>query len=413
MPKPETARRILGLSAGVALVAAGASLLSLSRSDFETPQAQRFCRLGFCADQFSVERVFEIAQKATLGDPRGELNDFKRALQLSPASAYRWADIAEAEFNVRDLKQAEYAISQALIAGPRSPVILMRSANLYFEIGETNLVTQQLKKLLSDPGLSDYYDTAFLTYSRLGLPVDQILQTGVPPRKSVVSGLLTFWTKINKGDEAVETWKWASARSLADGPSMGAFFRYLLHAGQSEEAQQLWQAFAQKREPGYRNTNWIYNSGFDTEPLQSPFDWTIEGRQDVEAEIVQDVHYDGASSFRIRFNGETNTAYHQTYQSMVLPPGKYEVSLMMKTEQVTTDEGVRLHIFDPPSQSKVNVWLDTLTGTQDWTKISKTFEVPPGVKLLQVELARMSSEKFDNKIGGTTWVDALRLANLR
>jgi len=410
MTKPETTRRILGLATGLALVSVGGLLLAIARSNFESPAAQRFCNAGFCPEQFSPEHVFEIAQKATLGDPGGELNDFKRALQLSPASAYRWADLAEAEFNVRDLKQSEYAISQALNAGPRSPVILMRAANLYFEMGNTDLVSRQLRKVLTDPGLSDYYETAFLTFSRLGLPVDEILRNGVPPRREVISGLLTFWTKMHKTDEAVATWNWASPRGLADGNSMGTFFRFIIDDGQTEQAQQLWLDYARQLEPSYRTADWIYNPGFETEPLPSPFDWNIEGRQDVEAGRVQSVHYAGGSSFRIQFNGATNTAYHQTYQQLVLPPGKYDLSVMVKTEQVTSDEGVRLHIFDPPSQGKVNVWLDTVTGTQDWKRIARSFEVPPGVKLLQIEIARMSSDRFDNKIGGTTWVDDLELA---
>jgi hypothetical protein len=266
--------------------------------------------------------------------------------------------------------------------------------------------------VLSDPGLVDYYDSAFLTFSRLGMPVADILQRGVPPSKSVVSSFLTFWTKMNKADEALETWKWASARGLADADSTGAFFRLLLIAGRAEEAQQLWQSDAHQREPGYRNTDWIYNPGFESEPSKSPFDWTIDNLPAVEASRVTDIHFDGRYSLRLRFNGETNTAYHQTFQVMVLPPGKYEISVMMKAEQLTTDEGARIHIFDPPSQSKLNVWLDTVTGTQDWKKISKTFEVPARVKVVQVEIARMSSEKFDNKIGGTTWLDGLELRKL-
>ena len=407
--KLEVARRSFGLAAGVALLAVGALEVAISRANFESPQVRPFCRAGFCAEQFSPERVFEIAQKAALGDARGELNDFKQAVQLSPASAYRWADLGDAEFNVHDYAQAEYAFSQALKAGPRSPVILMRAANLYFEIGDTNLVVRQLAKLLSDPGLNEYYETAFLTYSRLGLPVEQILEQGVPRRKAVLSSLLTFWTKVHKTDEAVATWKWASAQGLADGESTGKFFSFLIAADRAEEAQQLWQDYASKQEPGYRNANWIYNPGFESEPLTSPFDWNVIALRDVEAVREQDVKYDGNWAFRLRFNGETNTAYHQTFQDMVLAPGKYRFSVMMKTEQVTTDEGVRIHIFDQPSQAKLNVWMDTMTGTQDWKQISKNFEVPGGVKLVRVEIARMSSGMFDNKIGGTTWLDGLLL----
>lgn len=408
--KPAAVRRVLGLTAGAALVGLGALQIEISRSNPESPGTQAFCRFGFCADQFSVERVFEISQKAALGDPEGQLEDFKRAVRLSPASAYRWADLGEAEFNVRDLKQAEYAFSQALKAGPRSSVILMRAANFYFQIGDAQQVIRNLLAILRDPWAEDYYDTAFLTYSRLGLPVNEILSQGVPQTKTVLSRLLTFWTRVKRRDEAIATWKWAEQRSMADDESTGAFFGFLIKAGEQAQAQQLWQDYASKREPAYRVSNWIFNPGFESTPQPSPFDWTINERTDVEAVRVQDTTSAGKWALRIRFNGESNTAYHQTYQDMVLPPGRYQISAMMKSEQVTTDEGLRLHVFDQPAQATMNVWSDTMLGNQDWKRIEKTFEVPAGLKLVRIEIARLNSSMFDNKIGGTTWIDDLRLS---
>ena len=405
----KVARRVTGLATGIALLAVGALEVRINHMNFDSPDAQPYCNAGLCASQFFPERVFEIAQKATLGDPRGELNDFREGVKLSPASAYRWADLSEAEFNVRDYKRAEYAISQALKAGPRSPVILMRAANLYFQLGDNDLVVPQLRKVLSDPGLNEYYETAFLTYSRLGLPIDQILREDVPQNKTVMSSLLIFWTKVRKQDEAVATWKWASSKGLADNQSMGKFFSFLNASDQAGEAQHLWQDYADKIEPEYRKSNWIYNGGFESELVSSPFDWNVDVRQDVDAKRDSDVKYEGGWGFSIRFNGESNTAYHQTFQDMVLEPGKYRFSVMMKTDHVTTDEGVKIHIFDFPSQAKLNVWTGTMTGTQDWKQISASFTVPPGIKLVRIELARMSSVMIDSHIGGTTWVDGMVL----
>lgn len=407
--KPAAVRRILGLSAGAALISVGAFEIWISKSDFERPAIQAYCRAGLCADQFLVDRVFEMSQKAALGDPHGELEDFKRAIRLSPASAYRWADLGDAEFNVRDIRQAEYAFSQALKEGPRSPVILIRAANFYFQIGDAQQVVRNLIRILSDPGLEDYYDTAFLTYSRLDLPIGEILSRGVPQRKEVMSRLLTFWSKANKVDEAVATWKWAEPKGLADEQSIGDFFTFLVKANQQALAQQLWLDYAGKREPTYRNTNWIYNPGFEITPQPSPFDWTIDQIQHVEAARVQDVTQQGKWALRIRFDGESNTPYHQTHQDMVLAPGRYKLSVMMKTDQITTDEGVRVHIFDQPRQASMNIWTDTVVGTQDWKQIEKTFDVPAGLALVRVEIGRLNSAMFDNKIGGTTWIDDLKL----
>jgi hypothetical protein len=49
-------------------------------------------------------------------------------------------------------------------------------------------------------------------------------------------------------------------------------------------------------------------------------------------------------------------------------------------------------------------------GTNDWTRIEKTFEVPNGIQVVRLEIGRLNSMMFDNKIGGTAWVDELQLA---
>jgi hypothetical protein len=144
-------------------------------------------------------------------------------------------------------------------------------------------------------------------------------------------------------------------------------------------------------------------------PKNSPFDWTIDPRQDIEVVRQQSVRYDGTWALRLHFGGDSNTAYHQTYQDMVLPSGKYAFNVMMKTDHITTDEGVRLHIFDWPTQARLNIWTDTVTGNHDWTAVQKNFEVPSGVKVVRVEVARTPSAMFDNKIGGTAWVDGFSL----
>jgi tetratricopeptide (TPR) repeat protein len=418
MMKPAAVRRLAGFATGGALIVIGLTGVWTSKSDLESPLLQTFCQAGLCAAQFTPERVFQLSQKATLGDASGELEDFRRAVRLSPASAYRWADLAEAEFQAHNDKLAEYAISQALLAGPRSAVILERAANLYFQLGDRDQVVRQLYALLSDPGLAAYFDTAFLTYSRLGLPVEDILKNGVPQNLAVLSNLLSFWTKIGRVDEAVATWRWITQRfndsKLAESEGTADFFAFLMKpanpAAEHALAQQLWQEYANRREPAYRKRNWIYNPSFEFSPTRSPFDWRIGVRPDVEVTRVQDSASGGAWSLSLRFNGESNIAYNDTYQDMVLEPGRYQFSVLMKTDQVTTDQGVRIHIFDVPEGARLNVWTDDLLATRDWTPITKSFEVPAGVALVRLVIARQTSMKFDSKISGTVWLDKFQLS---
>ena len=44
-----------------------------------------------------------------------------------------------------------------------------------------------------------------------------------------------------------------------------------------------------------------------------------------------------------------------------------------------------------------------------WSPVEQDLAVPPQTKLLRVQVIRQPSMKFDNKVGGTAWVDELKL----
>jgi hypothetical protein len=61
--------------------------------------------------------------------------------------------------------------------------------------------------------------------------------------------------------------------------------------------------------------------------------------------------------------------------------------------------------------------LDILTeqalGTSDWREIRKDFTVGPATRLIEIQAVRRPSLKFDSQIGGTAWVDGLKIKPAR
>ena len=110
------------------------------------------------------------------------------------------------------------------------------------------------------------------------------------------------------------------------------------------------------------------------------------------------------------FQGAENANYHHTAQMVCVRPGEYRFRAFVRTRELITDEGLRFHIFAPDSSPRLDVYTAQLTGTNDWTPLEKKFTVPPGVNLIAVELCRVPSEKFDNKIAGEAWVDTVSLS---
>jgi len=86
----------------------------------------------------------------------------------------------------------------------------------------------------------------------------------------------------------------------------------------------------------------------------------------------------------------------------------------MKTEDITTDSGPRLEVYDPYNVAALDKLTDDLTGTSDgWTSLLLDFATGPKTELIVVKLVRLPSKKFDNLISGKVWLDDVRLTPLQ
>jgi len=59
---------------------------------------------------------------------------------------------------------------------------------------------------------------------------------------------------------------------------------------------------------------------------------------------------------------------------MCAPTREYVFQAYVRTRHLTTDEGIRFHLFDPESSARLDVFTEQLTGTNDWTLLEKQFK---------------------------------------
>ena len=151
---------------------------------------------------------------------------------------------------------------------------------------------------------------------------------------------------------------------------------------------------------------------FESKPGGSGFDWRVTTFEGVEVARDSTVSCSGSSSLRIRFEGKENLSYSHISQMAVVKPGGYLFSAQVRTEGITTDQGVGFRISDAESSARLDIRLENLVGTSGWTKVEERFLVPHQTRLIQIQVVRQSSWKFDNKISGTAWIDGVSLVRL-
>jgi hypothetical protein len=350
-----------------------------------------------------------LQQESAAGRSTQAVSEFKRALVLNPASAYRWADLSEALLNAGLPKAADTGFQRALAAGPHNPAILFRAANFYFTTGNYPVVLQHLSAVLSNSDLSAYYVPAFLTYSRMGLPIADVLSKGIPQRPVAAQAFLRFLMQQGQIADADATWKWMSERCLADPAIASEYIGFLIVKKQAQRAAGIWGDLNHTAVPEYRDTNWIFNGSFEYPLRPSPLDWHIEATENVRADRVRDVAHEGRSSLQLVFAGTDNLDYHRVAQQAVLGPGRWRLQAYIKTAGLTTDQGISVRIYDALQPQRLDTRTDSLTGTHEWTKVDRVFVTAAQTTLVQVEIMRQASLRIDNKIAGTAWIDSVDL----
>ena len=125
--------------------------------------------------------------------------------------------------------------------------------------------------------------------------------------------------------------------------------------------------------------------------------------------LDEKVAYSGRWSLRVDLEGKQNPAFGRVAQRAVVREGAYRLRGFVKTDEITTNRGLALRIFDAESPGRLNLRTEEVAGTNEWKVLEKTFQVPSGTRLVEVQLNREESLKFDSKIRGTLWLDDVAL----
>jgi hypothetical protein len=114
----------------------------------------------------------------------------------------------------------------------------------------------------------------------------------------------------------------------------------------------------------------------------------------------------------VTFDGAANIDYRGASQTAVVAPGRYRFTAVLRTEGITTNQGIGFRLFDPESPQRLDVRTAQLTGNNGWTELATGFTVSARTNLVTVQLDRQPSAKFDNKIAGTAWIDSVKLTSV-
>lgn len=157
----------------------------------------------------------------------------------------------------------------------------------------------------------------------------------------------------------------------------------------------------------------VINGQFQTPLKQEVYGWRRKNVEGVDVSIEQLQGKGGESALRIHFLGTNNPRYDHFWQCVPLRPGiDYELRFSWKADQLTTDQGVFVELRGLDCD-ELRVQSPAILASRDWTEEVLSFRTPWGCQMARIGLRRNESLKFDNKIAGNVWFDAVTLIEKR
>ena len=335
---------------------------------------------------------------------------YRKAIELNPRSATYWMALASAYDMEGEPDRAREAFEQAKKAFPVSAAVAWSYGNFLLRQGRVSEGFAEIRQAVTnDPKLARQ---AIHVCWRVSGDVDRALEV-LPPDHDILLQALQFFLSHREITPALAVWD----RLLSQGQSINlrrAFplLKMLMQEGRLREAKKVWRealwvSGSLEREMSTAEGNsLIWNGGFEQDLANGGFGWRQQRAPGARFDFDHTMLRSGNRSLRITFEGTTNLNFLHLIQYVPVEPQRtYRLEAFLRTEGISTDSGVRLHISDFPPTAALGILTPDLRGSQPWSLQEAEFTTGRNTRLLRITLRRLPSRKFDNKIRGTVWID--------
>ncbi|MDE3180397.1 MAG: hypothetical protein KGM47_12150 [Acidobacteriota bacterium] len=346
--------------------------------------------------------------------PELAMNELNRSVRLNAYDPQAWLDLGTAlDFEGKN-KEAEASMRRADFLAPRTPNYQWAIGNFYLLHDNLSEAFRHFRMVLASV---PYYDGQIfnIAWKASGDP-DTILSGLIPDNADANLRYLGYLLTNGKLEDASAVWDRLARGSEKFGADRaGLYMDLLVGAHQSSTAYKVWTVLREKGAipATYESTpqNLIENGDFENPVRDVGFDWRITPLAGVYVGIDDSTFHSPSKSLLIQFTGDQNVDYHNVYQLVpVLPNHHYHLVAYMKTQAITTDSGPRMEVRDAYNPALLDKYTDQLTGaTPSWVPLTLDFETGPKTDLISVNVARIASGEFINKISGKFWVDDVTL----
>jgi tetratricopeptide (TPR) repeat protein len=331
---------------------------------------------------------------------------YRRAVQINPRSPYYKLDLAGALEIAGNNSEADSTFRAAQAAYPISPEVSWKYGNFLLRQNRLPEAFAEIHRaLMVDPNLLPLaVSRAWRSDPDVHVLLDQVL----PATASAYRQALAFLADAKDSAAALEVW----SRLIAKDPhtEMKWVFQLtdlLVAQEKFEEAGTVWRQ-ATRDGPGSApaGNSLVYDGGFEKDISGGGFGWRQKDVPGADFDFDTEQKHSGVRSARLMFDGSENLSYEDLSQLVLVSPNShYHFQGFLHTDHISTESGVRFQILDPRDPAHLDLFTQNETGDRPWTQEQIDFNTGLRTHLILIRLVRRPSERLDNKLRGTVWID--------
>jgi len=333
---------------------------------------------------------------------------YRRAIQLNPRSPYYKLDLASALEIAGNNGDADTNFRAAQAAYPISAEVSWKYGNFLLRQNRLPEAYAEIHRaLIVDPKLLPF---AVSRVWHSNPDVHPLLDQVLPDTAEAYSQALAFLTDAQNPTAALVVWNRLIAKDpQTDWKLVFTFTDMLVTQEKFEEAGTVWRQAVGKdvgSAPAYAGNSLVYDGGFEKDISGGGFGWRQIYAMGADFDFDTDVKHSGGRSARLIFDGTENLSYEGLSQYVLVSPGtRYRFQGFLRTDQISTESGMRFEIVDLKDQLHLDAVTSNETGTLPWTLEQIDFTTGPNTHMILIRLVRRPSEHLDNKLRGTVWID--------
>jgi cytochrome c-type biogenesis protein CcmH/NrfG len=334
-------------------------------------------------------------------DVQRAIADLEEAARLNPHRSRHWLGLATACLVAGDLPKRQRALQKAVASDPSNTEIAWEAANSYIAQQETEQALPLLRTVAEKD--EKLRATALQMAWRVTNDVQRMLDSVVPPEPAALLAFVRLLTERDQPQAAAAAWE----RLVALGQPVpvreaGFYIDYLLKRQEADGARREWERLWKLQGEDVSRAL-LFNGSFETEPLNTGFDWRHWRQPGLTLAIDSLTAYAGRNSFSWNWDGTPIDGSVIQYVA-VAPEKRYVFRGYVKTSPFEGANGPRVAVYDVRSGERLE-WSEDLRGSETWRPFEFSFRTPATTRLVAVRVVRPAG----TMLRGRLWLDDLAL----